>query len=195
MLHDAYYSGDFSQKQIEALVRDSRFTKNKNKIVKNAADLSLKKFNHLKNGSAAPVVCLNNLEGKKQCSDSDKSKFKYLIFADTEMVVCREHLKYLTAIDQKFQKHLEIVIILRETKINEVTEFMTKYQIPGIKLMDKENEFIRKYKIKSFPYCFLLDEEHTVQFTNAKAPLDGFEQQFGAFLQNTLFQRQRNQSR
>ncbi len=29
---------------------------------------------------------------------------------------------------------------------------------------------------------------------HAKAPLDGFEQQFGAFLQHELFERQRNQS-
>ncbi|MCY1720369.1 hypothetical protein OU798_08450 [Prolixibacteraceae bacterium Z1-6] len=31
------------------------------------------------------------------------------------------------------------------------------------------------------------------QFT--KAPLDGFEQQFGAYLQKKLFMRQRNQTR
>ncbi len=111
------------------------------------------------------------------------------------MVVCREHLKYLETIQQNFQKHLEIIIVLRETEPDEVKKFITENKIPGIKLMDTNNEYISKYKIKSFPYCFLLDEKHTIQFTNAKAPLDGFEQQFGPFLRNTLFQRQRNQSR
>jgi hypothetical protein len=41
----------------------------------------------------------------------------------------------------------------------------------------------------------LLDEKHQLEFTNTKAPLDGFEQQFGGFLQRELFERQRNQSR
>lgn len=195
MLHDGYYSGDFSQKQIEALVGHTKFTQNKNQIIKKAANYSLQKFNHLKVGSNAPIICLNNLDGKKLCSDADKTKFKYLVFADTEMIVCREHLKYLTNIQQRFQKHLEIIIVLRETDKVELTNFMAENKIPGIKLMDENNEFIDKYKIKSFPYCFLLNEKHMVQFTNAKAPLDGFEQQFGPFLQNTLFQRQRNQAR
>jgi len=33
-----------------------------------------------------------------------------------------------------------------------------------------------------------------VVFQQTKAPLDGFEQQFGAFLRQELFERQRNQS-
>jgi hypothetical protein len=60
--------------------------------------------------------------------------------------------------------------------------------------VDEYGEFIEKYKVKSFPTCFLLNENHEVVFQQAKAPLDGFEQQFGTFLRQELFERQRNQS-
>jgi hypothetical protein len=68
-------------------------------------------------------------------------------------------------------------------------------KVPGTIMIDENDEFIKNYKVKSFPQCFLLDEKHRVEFVSAKAPLDGFEQQFGTFLQNQLFERQRNQSR
>ena len=74
-------------------------------------------------------------------------------------------------------------------------KYLDENNIPGIKLIDENNTYIDKYKIKSFPQCFLLDEDHKVEFVAAKAPLDGFEQQFASFIQHELFERQRNQSR
>jgi thioredoxin-related protein len=111
------------------------------------------------------------------------------------MAVCREHLKYLPAIQQKFQKHLEIYIVLRKTEATQMKKFFAENEVPVIKLVDENNEFITLYKIKSFPQCFLLDENHKVKFVAAKAPLDGFEQQFGSFIQQELFERQRNQGK
>jgi hypothetical protein len=72
--------------------------------------------------------------------------------------------------------------------------FLNKENIPGMHLVDENSEFIEKYRIKSFPTCFLLNENHEVVFQQAKAPLEGFEQQFGTFLRQDLFERQRNQS-
>jgi len=165
LLHDAFYSNNFSKSSILKMVESAQFTKNSNKIIKQAALNISAKFTHLQKGTLAPVICLKNLDGQKVCTDKDTKKFKYIIFADTEMIVCREQLKYLANIEQ----------------------------IAGIILIDENNEFIESYKVKSFPQCFLLSENHKVQFISAKAPLDGFEQQFGKFLQNELFMRQRNQ--
>lgn len=195
MLHDGFYSGDFTKSSIEKMVRNTVFSQNSNKIIKDAALRISTKFDFLKIGLSAPTICLNNLNGNKYCSNSNKDKFKYLIFADTEMIVCREHLKYIENIQQHFQKHLEIIIVFRKTDRLELEKFLDEYKISGIKLIDENNTYISQYKIKSFPQCFLLDENHKVKFATAKPPLDGFEQQFGPFLQQELFQRQRNQSR
>lgn len=195
LLHDAWYSGDFSKPAIEKMVNSASFTKSKNEIIRQSADNIYDRFTFLQPGNEAPVICLNDLEGKKICTNQNNSKFKYLIFADTEMIVCREHLKYLGKIQERFQKYLEIYVILRNTNPTDIKKFFTENEVPGAKLIDANNEFIEKYRIKSFPQCFLLDENHKVKFTSAKAPLDGFEQQFGTFLQHELFERQRNQKR
>jgi hypothetical protein len=85
--------------------------------------------------------------------------------------------------------------VLRKTDATQMKKFFAENEVPGIKLVDENSEFIDLYKVKSFPQCFLLDQNHKVKFAAAKAPLDGFEQQFGTFLQQELFERQRNQGK
>jgi len=195
MLHDAFYSGDFSKNSIQQMVKSTRFTKHQNKIIREAAINIYEKITHLQPGSAAPAICLNNLEGQKLCTSQNSGKYKYIIFADTEMAVCREHLKYLPVIQQKYSKNLEIFIVLRKTDATQIKKFFAENEVPGVKLVDETSEFINRYKVKSFPQCFLLDQNHKIKFAATKAPLDGFEQQFGAFIQQELFERQRNQSK
>lgn len=195
MLHDAFYSEDFAKNSIKNMVQSPLFKNNSNEIIKETSKSISQKFTFLQKGSAAPVICLPNLEGNKVCTNKTHDKFKYIVFADTEMIVCREHLKYLVNIQQRFQKHLEIIIVLRKSNVAEMKKFLKEAEVPGIKLIDETNKYIADYKIRSFPQCFLLDEKHNVKFISAKAPLDGFEQQFGKFLQQELFTRQRNQSR
>jgi peroxiredoxin len=195
MLHDAFYSGDFDKSAIQKMVKSTRFASHKNQIVREAAKNISEKITFLQTGSVAPTICLKNMEGQKTCTNQNNKKFKYIIFADTEMAVCREHLKYLPTIQQKFEKHLEIYVVLRNTGIAEMKKFLSENKITGVKLIDENDEFIELYKVRSFPQCYLLDEYHKVKFAAAKAPLDGFEQQFGSFIQQELFQRQRNQAK
>jgi thioredoxin-related protein len=197
MLHDAFYSGDFAQNDILKLVGSPTFRQHADSAIRETAKNVLEKLKFLKKGNLAPVICLKNTDGHRVCTDetTEEKKFKYLIFADTEMIVCREHLKYLTRTEEQFQKYLEIIVVLRKTDLIEMKMFLDKENIPGIHLVDENGEFIEKYRIKSFPTCFLLNEDHEVVFQQAKAPLDGFEQQFGTFLRQELFERQRNQPR
>ncbi len=195
MLHDAFYSGDFNKSSIQQMIKLTRFTNHKNHIISEAANNIYEKITFLQTGNAAPTVCLKNLEEQENCTNQNNKKYKYIIFADTEMAVCREHLKYLPAIHQKFEKYLEFYIILRKTDVSQMKRFFTDNKVPGVKLIDDNGEFIDQYKVRSYPQCYLLDENHKVKFTAAKSPLDGFEQQFGSFIQQELFQRQRNQGK
>ena len=195
MLHDGFYSGDFSKTSIQKMVKSEIFTGNKNSIIRESALRISEKITYLQPGSAAPSICLNNLDGKKVCTDQNNGKYKYLIFADTEMVVCREHLKYLAAIQEKFASNLDIFIVLRNTEPVQMKKFFAENQIPGIKMVDDKGEFISEFKVRSFPQCYLLDQYHKVKITSVKAPLDGFEQQFGSILRNDLIEQQRKQGK
>ncbi len=194
LLHDGYYSGDFSKNAIESTIQSSFFKNSSSPIIRRTAENIYFKFTFLKTGTLAPEICLPDLNGKIICTTKDNQKYKYLVFADIEMIVCREHLKYIAAINEKFQKYLEIYVIFRDNNTSEIKKFIDENPVPGYLLIDKNGEFTRKYGIRSFPQCFLLDKNHKVEFESTKAPLDGFEQQFGTFLKNKLFEQQRNQS-
>ena len=184
ILHDAWYSADFSKAAIQQMIKSVRFSGHQNLVIRETARNISEKIIHLQAGSAAPAICLKNMEGQKTCTSQTTGKYKYIIFADTEMAVSREHLKYLAAILQKYPKSLEIFVVLRKTDAASLKKFFTENEVQAVKLIDENEEFSTLYKIRSFPQCFLLDENHKVKLATAKAPLDGFEQQFGALLQN-----------
>lgn len=195
MLHDAWYSGDFSKTAIQQMLKATRFTGHQNMVIRETAKNISEKISFLQTDSTAPSICLKNMDGQKTCTNSTKGKYKYIIFADSEMAVSREHMKYLTAIQQKYPKSLEIFIILRKTEPASIRKFFTENEIQAVKLIDENEEFATLYKIRSFPQCFLLDENHKVKLSPAKAPLDGFEQQFGALLHNERIENMRKQGK
>lgn len=197
MLHDAFYSGDFQPDNILAMVASPQFLSGTNLEIRHIAGNILEKLKFLQKGSKAPAICLKNTDGHRVCTDEnpDGNKFKYLIFADTEMIVCKEHLKYLTHIEELFKDQLEFIVVLRKSDIIEIKIFLDKEKIPGIHLVDENEEFALKYRVKSYPACLLLNHRHEVAIHQALAPMDGFEHQFGTFLRKYLFEQQRNQGK
>jgi hypothetical protein len=195
MLHDGYYSGEFSENTILSLLKSETLANSEFLIIKEITKDVIDKLEFLQKGSKAPEICLYNINGIEVCTDTIDDKYKYIVFADTEMIVCREHLKYLEVIQQKFQKYLQIIVVLRKTDLIEMKMFLVQQKIPGIKLIDENDVYIEKYKVPSFPVAFLLNKNHEVVFEHTKTPLDVFEQQFGPYLQGKLFMDQRNQSK
>ena len=80
LLHDAWYSGDFSKSAIELMVKSEVFAKNKNNIIQRCAANIYEKFTFLQPGNIAPEICLNDLTGKSSCTNHNNEKFKYIIF-------------------------------------------------------------------------------------------------------------------
>lgn len=192
MLHDSFYSKEFPEKAVKNMIASKHFTNNQEIKIREAANNISSKITFLEKGSEAPAICLSNISGKKLCTNDKQEKIKYIVFADVETVICQEHMKYLSRIHELFSKNLEIYLVLRNTDRSGIDNFLKENEVPATILIDKEEKTIAAYKVRSFPECFLLNEKHQVVFNDAKAPLNGFEQQFGTWLRNELFMRQRN---
>ncbi|WP_319482526.1 redoxin family protein [uncultured Draconibacterium sp.] len=195
MLHDGFYSKEFPVKAIKNMIASKHFTSNPERKIREVAKNVSAKITFLEKGSEAPAICLNDLNNEKLCTNNSQEKFKYIVFADVETVICQEHLKYLSRLNELFNKNLDIFVVLRNTDKAGIDSFLKENKVPATVLIDSENKAISEYKVRSFPQCFLLNEKHQVVFDDAKAPLNGFEQQFGTWLRNELFMRQRNQNR
>jgi hypothetical protein len=84
MLHDAFYSGEFGKSSILQVLRSPAFAShNSTEIRKTAANI-IEKLTFLQPGSAAPVICLNDVNGNKKCSNETTNKFKYTFLPTTK---------------------------------------------------------------------------------------------------------------
>ena len=105
--------------------------------------------------------------------------YQYILFADLEIPVCREQVKYLKTIQEKIGQELDILLILTPATRVSNQDFIRTEQIPGKIVNDTNDKAIgKKYKIRSYPSALLLNRDHKVVLSPAKTPLDGFEYQF-----------------
>ncbi len=184
LLHDAYYSGSFSKQAILTMLGSDIFKQNTRKEIQAFATSVAKKIVYLTPGTKAPEICLPDINSKVICtSKSDRNI--YLMFMDMELQICREHLKYLPTITEKFQDKLEVYIVLINQRSEKINEFLESNKINANVLFD--TGFRNTYKIKSYPSCFLLGKDQEIILNPAKSPLDGFENQYREYLKRIMF--------
>lgn len=179
LLHDAWYSGEFSKTGIQRMVASSYFSSHNKKEIRDMAANILKKVTWLQPGSRAPEISLPSGDGRTWSSTASAHPFLYLLFADLEIPVCREQVKYLKTLTGLTGSDLQVVVVVTPSSRMNVMEFMSRNQIPGIVLTDTPGQEAGKlYRVRSYPSAFLLDRQHKVVLAPARNPLDGFEFQW-----------------
>jgi hypothetical protein len=182
MLHDAFYSGVFSKPAILQLLRSDFFGQHNNPEIVRISNEVISKITYLERGSRAPEICLPLLAQSTWCSTGNTNPYLYILFADLEIPVCQEQVKYMKTLAEKCGTGLQIVLVVSPSiKVN-IPEFISKYQVPGLVVTDsKDQKTARNYRVRSYPSAFLLDKNHKVMLAPAKTPLDGFEFQFEGY--------------
>lgn len=179
LLYDAWYSGEFSKNGIRKMVASAYFSSHNMKEVRDMASMVSEKITFLQPGTTAPEICLPSGEDRTWCTRSNTSSYLYLLFADLEIPVCQEQVKYLKTLVEKTGKDVQVVVVASPSSRINVMEFMSRHQVPGIVITDTPGlEAGKLYKVRSYPSAFLLDSQHRVVLAPARTPLDGFEFQF-----------------
>lgn len=182
LLHDAFYSGDFSKEAVMQMVQAPLFVAHPTPQVQTAARQVAAKLAYLYPGTVAPIICLPGADKKLICSSENQRSYLYLLFADVEIPVCQEQLKYLNTMVEKTGNNLSVFIVLRNTGAASIESFLQKNPLPGTVVTDLDQVSIGKlYRVRSYPSAFLLDQSHRVILAPARTPLDGFEHQFAGY--------------
>lgn len=179
MLHDAFYSGEFDKNAIIRITGDRFFTENASKSVANIAKTVNEKISFLHKNTKAPEICLKTIDNKTVCSSASEKPFLYIMFADLDIPVCQEQVKYLKTIYEKLSDKIDFYVVITPSLRVDAAGFLKENNIPGKIVFDIEDHKIsRLYKIRSYPTALLLNKDHNVILSPAKTPLDGFEHQF-----------------
>lgn len=178
MLHDAFYSGEFSKIAIIQILQSESFTRHNQGDIRSAATSVVEKLQFLFPGTAAPEIGLPTLAGDTIYSTTSTKPYQYILFADLEIPVGQEQVKYLTEINERIGNRVDILLVLKPSTLVNNEEFIKANNIPGRVVLDTETNTIgRKYKVRSYPSAYLVNREHKVVLAPAKTPLDGFEHQ------------------
>jgi peroxiredoxin len=185
MLHDAFYSGEFSKPSILSILRSEGFMQNPYPVLSRITREVVSKLTYLEKGSTAPEICLPTLSGTKWCTTANTKPYQYILFADLDIPICREQVKYLKTMLEKTGEKLMPVLVVSPAMKTDIRKFFEDNQISGMILLDhSENPFAEKYKVRAFPSAFLLDKNHRIVLSSAKTPLDGFEFQFESVIKS-----------
>jgi hypothetical protein len=180
LLHDAFYSGEFPKNAILQILQGSHFTAHTTREIRVSAAEVAEKLQFLYTGTTAPGICLPSLAGDTLCSVTANKPYQYILFADLEIPVCQEQVKYLAEIHQRIGERVDILVVLTPSARISNKDFVLTHKIPGrIVIDDLTRKTARQYKIRSYPSALLLNREHKVVLSPAKTPLDGFELQLG----------------
>ncbi len=192
LLYDAYYSSRFSKRAILKMLDNEVFSKNKSIEIQEFAKSIKTKLLFLAPGTVATEICLEDFNRNTLCTN-EGDNHKYILFADMELQICREHLKYLPVIAKKYNQKLDIFIIIENKKTEKIWGYLNEHKIPGTILFDEKQVYSDKYNVRLFPTCYLFNGKHEVVLAPAKPPLDGFEHQFGRLLQSEQIKQMRSQ--
>jgi len=130
-------------------------------------------------GTKAPDICLPSLSGNQFCASSNTKPFLYILFADLEIPVCRQQVKYLKGMAEKTGSSVQILLVLLPSKQVDIADFIKTNEVPGMVVFDNEKKSTgRMFKIRSYPSALLVNSSMGVILSPARTPLDGFENQF-----------------
>ncbi len=178
LLHDAFYAGDFPKNAIINTLKLPGFSQHSNPTLRRTATLVIKKLQFLYPGTEAPAICLPDLSGDTICSTSVTKPYQYILFADLEIPVCQEQVKYLAEINQRIGDKVDILVVLTAASRVDNRDFIRTNQIPGRVVIDSDSRQTgKRFNIRSYPAAILVNREHKVVLSPAKTPLDGFEHQ------------------
>ena len=106
---------------------------------------------------------LTLVDGKTWQLDSYKNKPVMLAFMAPNCPYCKMSTGMTNKLfDDYSRKGLQVISIFSNSDLEEIKEFIEHFNIKN-KVSYNSKEVVRKFKIRGYPYFFLLDREHKVQ--------------------------------
>lgn len=191
-INDAFYQRTFGQQSMLALldkIQQNNWTDNDKRLAKKLAE----KLRYLLPGTDAPNISMTNFDGKKLDLSDWKGKLVYLHFTTITNPICRQQLDELNKIAQQFNKQLEIINLLPEANIAK-KELILQQNWAGTfcTVTDAQKE---RYKVKTFPTSFLIEENGKLIGSPASNPLDGLSYELGNYFKEKQMKRFRYQAK
>jgi peroxiredoxin len=151
------------------------------------------KLRYLLPGTDAPNISMTNFDGKKQDLNRLEGSLIYLHFTTVTNPICRRQLDELAKIAAQFKGQFKIINLLPEAN-SKKKELIMQQNWAGTfyTVTDDQRE---KYKVKTFPTSYLIDENGKLISSPALNALDGLDRQLAGYFKEKQLERFQNQAK
>jgi len=160
---------------------------------KSMATASKTKLTYLMNGTEAPDIQLQTLEGKQIRLSTFRGKIVYLQFTTVTNPISRQHLDELKKIAPQFSQKVEFINLLPEADLAKKT-LILQQNWPG-RFMFVDDKALEAYRVKTFPTAYLIDENQLLVLSPALNPMDGLAHELAGILKNKRIEELRDQAK
>ncbi|MBN1651488.1 MAG: redoxin domain-containing protein [Bacteroidales bacterium] len=187
-LKEIYYSKDFKQEQIQALIKEiadkSAFVEHKK-----TASAILDQLTRLEIGSQAPDLSFKSTSNSKL--DDYAGRYVYLAFVSENCPACENDLKLLETWAEKYKSNIAFIEVFVDYTKEALNDFakQNKSQILQFSF-HQDFEALNRYKVRTFPSYFLIDREGKIVLNQSKKPDENLARYF-----DFLIQRDREKSK
>jgi peroxiredoxin len=174
-IYDEFYSNRFSRQSILRLL-DSAIVQTKIERHRELAGQIRAKVTKLLRGFEPPAFSLYNQDSTLVTLQHYKGKYVYLMFCTTQNYVCLSQYELLEKLHRDHGKWLQIVVVSVDDRLSNMRDFRNRngYQWDFL-LFANDPDILKKYDVRIFPACYLIDPEGKLVLSPAPAANDNLE--------------------
>ncbi|WP_372772997.1 peroxiredoxin family protein [Mangrovibacterium sp.] len=189
---DGYYQGQFNPKTMLSLLEKIAGS-NWNAQEKEVAKALQHKLTYLTAGTAAPTISGADLNGQSFKLSDLRGKLVVLHFSSVTNPICRQHLDELKNIADQFKGKVEFINLLPMADLAKKA-LITQQNWPG-RFILVDDQQLEKYRIKTFPISYLVDEQGNLLYAPALNPTEGLSRQLSGLMKQRQIEKFRNQAK
>ena len=185
MLFESFYNNTMSKSTCVEILNSAieYASTEKNRVI--ALEL-YKTVTKLLPGLPAPEFVLYNPKNKLIQLKDYSGKFVYLCFMQTKNHTCLLDMQSILALEKKFKKDLEIVMIITDDDIEEMNTFLkknTQYKWDFLHFRTSK-KILDDYNVKAVPTYYLINPKGNISLSPAPGPSENFIQLFSDIFVN-----------
>ena len=182
-IYDAWYNKTFPQEKLLLLLQDFSDGIAAPPLRRIAGNI-LRRFNHLRPGTAAPPFALRDLRGREVRLQDFRGKYLYLNFSSRLSYSSLRQFPLLGELLEKYGDQLAVVTVAVEDRPEMLKAFVRDkgYRWPFL-VCGAGCNVAERYGVRGYPVYYLIDPAGKILLAPAPAPTENFGERFGDILE------------
>lgn len=147
-------------------------------LVRETAKRIQGELKHLRKGTLAPEIELQDLDGNQIEMDDRDRRFTLLAFSHSQSYTCQAETEALEIMRKRFPDHLRVISVFGNEKNKDILAFRDRFDVQWEMAISPDGEAFDTYLISVYPTYYLIDPDGYLVMSPAPGPNEKFDKAF-----------------